>query len=135
MYLSCGTRPDIAFVVGQLSKQNANPRVGHLKVAKKVVRYLKDIMYLGLTYRAHLKCKEEEKARSKAPISQSIFSVIWYVDNNYVVNLKDRKLVIGHGFFIYGAIVSWYSKKQKTVSNFTIKAKYIALGNVVQKSV
>ena len=38
MYLSCGTRPDIAFAVGQLSKQNADPRVGHLKAAKRVVR-------------------------------------------------------------------------------------------------
>lgn len=26
MYLACGTRPDIAFVVGHLSKQNADPR-------------------------------------------------------------------------------------------------------------
>ena len=25
MYLSCGTRPDIAFVIGQLSKRNADP--------------------------------------------------------------------------------------------------------------
>lgn len=34
MYLSCGTRSDIAFVVGQLSKRIADPRVGYLKAAK-----------------------------------------------------------------------------------------------------
>lgn len=41
MYLSCGTRPDIAFVVGQLSRHNADPRVGHMRAAKRVIRYLK----------------------------------------------------------------------------------------------
>ena len=29
MYLSCGTRLDIAFVVGQLSRHNADPKKGH----------------------------------------------------------------------------------------------------------
>lgn len=38
MYLSCGTRPDISFAVGQLSKHNADPRIGQMKAAKKVVR-------------------------------------------------------------------------------------------------
>ena len=34
MYLSCGTHPDIAFVVGQLSRHNSDPRVEHLRIAK-----------------------------------------------------------------------------------------------------
>lgn len=41
MYLACGTRPDIAFAVGQLSKHNSDPQRGHLRAAKRVVRYLK----------------------------------------------------------------------------------------------
>lgn len=40
MYLSCGTKPNISFVVGQLSKRNVDPRISHLKAAKRVVRYL-----------------------------------------------------------------------------------------------
>lgn len=53
MYLSCGTRPDIFFIVGQLRKRNTNPRMEHLKVAKQVVQYLKGKMHLGPTYGAH----------------------------------------------------------------------------------
>lgn len=48
MYLSCGTRPDISFVIGQLGRRNADPRVGHLKAAKQVIRYLKGTMHLGI---------------------------------------------------------------------------------------
>lgn len=50
MYLSCGTRPDIAFVVGPLNRHNADPRVGNMHAAKRVVRYLKGSMHIGLVY-------------------------------------------------------------------------------------
>lgn len=51
IYLFCKTRPDISFVIGQLSKRNVDPRVGYLKAAKQVIRYLKEMMYLDLIYR------------------------------------------------------------------------------------
>lgn len=52
MYLACGTRPDIAFAVSQLSKHNADPKKGHLRAAKRVVRYLKGTMQMGLNARS-----------------------------------------------------------------------------------
>lgn len=48
IYLSCGTRSDIAFLVGQLSRHNSDPCVGHLHVAKLVFRYLKGTITLGI---------------------------------------------------------------------------------------
>lgn len=44
MYLVCKKRPEIAFVVGQLNKHNADPRKCQPKAAKRVVQYLKKIM-------------------------------------------------------------------------------------------
>lgn len=69
VYLFYSNRPDITFVIGQLSKQNTDPRVRHLKAAKRVVLYLMGTMYLGLTYGTHPKSEKKEKVKTKAPVS------------------------------------------------------------------
>lgn len=50
MYILCGTRPGIAFVVSQLSSHKADSRAGHIRAAKRVVQYLKGLMHIGLVY-------------------------------------------------------------------------------------
>lgn len=122
IYLSCGIRPDIAFVVGQLSKWNADSRVGHLKATKQVLRYLKETMHLGITYGV---C--EVKSLPYGPTR--------YANSNYAGDPKDCKSVMGYCFFINGAVVSWCSKKQRTVSTSTTKAEYIALGHAARENV
>ncbi len=62
MYLLCGTRPDIAYVVGQLSRHNADPRKDHHQVAKRVVKYLKGTMEIGLTF------NQEKKRSTRDPL-------------------------------------------------------------------
>ena len=92
-------------------------------------------MHLRLSYEAHPKPEKEQKAKAKALVNQSTFGLIGYVDSNYAGNSEDTKSAMGHCFFIHGAIVSWYSKKQKTVLNPTTEAKYIVLGNTIQESI
>lgn len=131
MYLSCGTRSDIAFAVGQLSKRNSDPRVGHLKAAKRVIRYLKGTMHLGIRYGCTLK----PDGQTKAPDAPPPYSFIGYADSNYAGKPEDRKSVMGYCFYMNGALVSWCSKKQRTVSTSTTKAEYIALGHAARESV
>lgn len=131
MYLSCGTRPDIAFVVGQLSKRNADPRVGHLKVAKRVVRYLKGTMHLGLMYGGTL----QSDGQTLAPVAPPPYGLVGYANSNYAGDPEDRKSVMGNCFYVNGAVVSWCSKKQRTVSTSTTEAEYIALGHAARESV
>ena len=50
MYLSCRTHPDTAFVVGQLSCHNSDPRARHLWIAKQVLWYLKETITLGIKW-------------------------------------------------------------------------------------
>lgn len=82
-------------------------------------------MHLGLTYRNHLYLKKEIKTLANL----LFFKLIRYVNSNYVNDFKNKKLIMGHYFFFYEAIVSWYKKKQCTVSTSTTKVKYIALGH------
>ena len=65
---------------------------------------MKDTIHLGLTYRVHPKPEKEEKEKVKAKVlvSQLTFSLIRYIDSNYVGNPEDKKSVIRHCFFIYG---------------------------------
>lgn len=50
IYLSYGTKPDILFVIGQLSKQNIDPYISHFNMTKRVIYYLKGIIYRKIIY-------------------------------------------------------------------------------------
>lgn len=124
IYLLCGTRPNIAFVVSQLSRHNANPRIGYFKNTKQIIRYLKGIMHLSIVYRAGINKK-----------NQSLYSLVSYTNSNYANDPNDRKSMIRHCCFINGRVVSWWNKKQQTVSTSITKAKYIALKYTIQKNI
>lgn len=123
MYLACGTRPDIAFTV---SKHNADPRKGHLRAAKRVVRYLKGTMNMGLTF------GRETNWMSRDPPP---YGLLGFADSNFAGDPEDRKSVMGYCFFLNGAVVSWSSKKQRIVSTSTTEAEYIALGHASREAV
>lgn len=127
MYLACGTRPDIAFTVGQLSKHNVDPRKSHLQAARRVVRYLKSTMQMGLVFGREVK--------SHSPKNPPLYGLIGYADSNFARDPGDRKSVMGYCFFLNGAVVLWSSKKQRTMSTSTIEAEYIALGHAAREAV
>ena len=117
--------------VGQLSKHNAGPRVGHLKAARRVIQYLKGTMHLGLMYGDTLK----SDGQTNAPVAPPPYGLVGYADSNYAGDPEDRKSVMGNCFYVNGAIVSWCSKKQRTISTSTTEAEYIALGHAARESV
>lgn len=127
MYLACGNRLDIAFAVGQLSKHNADPKKGHLRAVRRVVRYLKGTMNLGLVF--------GRQPNGQPPRDPPPYGLIGYADSNFAGDPEDRKSVMGYCFFFNGAVVSWSSKKQRTVSTSTTEAEYIALGHAAREVV
>lgn len=90
------------------------------------MQYLKGKMHLSIIYGADIN-KE----------NQLLYGLVGYVNSNYAGDLKDRKSVMGHCFFLNGGVVSWYSKKQQIVSTSTsiTKAEDIILGLTAQKNV
>ena len=50
MYLMTGTRPDLAFAIGQLARNVEQPADGHWKALKRVFRYVIRTIDVGLTF-------------------------------------------------------------------------------------
>ena len=102
IYLACRTRPNIIFIVGKLSKHNADFRKSHLQAVKRVIRYLKSMIHLELIYR--------QGPDGSSLILPASYDLIRYGDNNFVKDPEDRKSVMRYYFFLNKAIVLWSSK-------------------------
>lgn len=81
---------------------------------------------MGLTF------GREKKHFPRHPL---LYGLISFADSNFTENLADRKSVKGYCFFLNRTVVSWRSKKQRTVSTSTTEAKYITLRHVARKAV
>ena len=106
------SRPDIMFATCLCARFQADPRESHLTAIKRIFRYLKGNPNLGLWYP-----KESE------------FNLIGYSDADYAGCKIDRKSTSGSCQLLGGRLVSWFSKKQQTVSTSTAEAEYIAAGS------
>ncbi len=63
------------------------------------------------------------------------YGLVGYADSNFARDPEDRKSVMGYYFFLNRAVISWNSKKQRTVSTSTTKSEYITLGHVATEAV
>ncbi|GJS52719.1 hypothetical protein Tco_0626081 [Tanacetum coccineum] len=109
MYLSA-SRPDIVFVVCLCARYQAKPTEKHLHAIKRIFRYLKGTIHMGLWY-------------SK----DSGFSLRTFVDADYAGCQDTRRSTSRSAQFLGDKIVSWSLKKQKSTAISTTEAKYIAL--------
>ena len=111
LYLTA-SRPDIMFATCLCARFQAKPREPHLIAVKRIFRYLKGTPSLGLWY-----------AR------ESDFGLCGYSDADFAGCKIDRKSTSGSCQFLGGRLVSWFSKKQKSISTSTAEAEYIAAGS------
>lgn len=112
LYVMLGTRPDIAYAVTRLSRYNANPSEENLKSAKYILRYLKGTPDYKITYNG-----------------ASNSGLIGYSDSDWGENKDDRHSTSGFVFFMADAVVSWVSRRQKTVALSTADAEYMTLSD------
>ena len=112
------TRPDITYAVGNVAKFCANPNKHHWTAVKRIMRYLKGKVHVGLLY---------SRYGSK--------ECIGYSDADWAGDLDDRKSTSGYMFQVSGAAVSWRSKKQTCVALSTAEAEYMALVSAAQEAI
>lgn len=117
MYLAVLTRPDIAFAVGFLSQFNNSYTKQHCAYVKRILRYLKLTKHHGLHFSAD---------------GNSVIE--GFVDADWAGNTIDRKSYTGFCFTLSGCVISWESKKQKTVALSSSEAEYMALAEACKES-
>lgn len=115
-YVANWTRPDIASIVSQLSRFCNQPTATHMNIAKQVLRYLNTTKDLPL----HLGKLDDT-------------DLLAYSDANYApATDSKRKSQSGGVLKLAGSTVSWFSRKQKTVSTSTTTAEFYALSEVTK---
>ena len=111
LYLTAN-RPDISFSVGVCARYQANPKESHLVAIKRIIHFVNGTSNHRIWY-----------SFNTNP------SLVRFSDTNWVGNCDDRKSTSGGCFFLGNNLVSWFCKKQNSISLSTAEAEYIATGS------
>ena len=117
MYLAVATRPDIANTVAKLAQFCNSPKEIHWKAAKRVLRYLRGTVNIGLTY------------------EQTKKSIIGYSDSDWGGCVIDRRSFSGYVYLMGEAAISWKSQKQQTVALSSTEAEYVSVAEAVKEAI
>jgi len=107
LYLT--SRPDIMFSVCLCARYEANSKEFHYMEAKRILKYLKGTIDVGLWYP-----------------SEVSLNLIGYSDSNFAGCKIDRKSTSGTCHLLRSSLISWHSKKQACVALSIVEAEYIA---------
>ena len=115
LYAASWTRPEIADVVGLLSRAMDCPKMEHWKAVKRLLRYLRGTVDLGLTYKGRVNLEG-------------------YTDANWAGDTECRSTG-GYVFFLNGGAISWSSKRQKAVALSSCESEYYAASAAVSECI
>jgi hypothetical protein len=107
MYL-VNTRRDICFIVNMLSEFQVKPRQENWIATNHILRYLHGMITYGLRY-----------------VSKNNIHLHGFTDSDWARSADDRKSTSGMCFSLGSAMISWDSRKQKSVALSTTEAGYI----------
>jgi len=103
------TRPDLAFVVGYVSRFVQRPTTENLQAVKRILCYVEGTTDYGLHY---LRCSGAEH-------------FIGYSDNDLACDIDPSKSTSGTLFFLGKCLISWLSLKQQVMALSSCEAEYI----------
>ncbi|GKD48067.1 hypothetical protein Tco_1277043 [Tanacetum coccineum] len=109
MYL-IASRTDLVFAVCMCARYQASPTKKYLEALKRVFRYLREAINWGLWY-----------------LKDTAMALTAYADAAHAGCQDTRRSTSGSAQFFRDKLVSWSSKKQKSIAISTIEAKYISI--------
>ncbi|GJU25283.1 zinc finger, CCHC-type containing protein, partial [Tanacetum coccineum] len=98
IYTMTCTSPDVALVVGKLSRYTSNPGTQHWQAIQRVLEYLKKTIDYRLTYTGYPSMLED------------------YTDASWISNIEDKSSRSSWVFLLGGGAISWASKKQTCIT-------------------
>ncbi|XP_031106143.1 uncharacterized protein LOC116010773 [Ipomoea triloba] len=107
------TRPDLSYAVNRLCQFMHAPTKEHWGLLKRVLRYVKGTLDYGL--------------RLTKSISYDVHA---YSDSDWAGCPNDRKSTSGYAVFLGTNLISWVSRKQRTVARSSTEAEYKGLADV-----
>ncbi|KAG8650754.1 secreted RxLR effector protein 161-like [Manihot esculenta] len=113
IYLT-NTKPDIVHTMSIVSRYMSQPSKAYFTAAKRILHYIKETKSYGIFY------KSEEAS-----------NLISYIDSYWTESIDDKKSTSGYAFFLGIKIISWSSRKQKTMALSSVGAEYIATTSAV----
>jgi len=142
LWLSLGSRPDIAFAVSQVAKFSSNPGITHWNAVLRIFRYLKATTTLGLTFSCNTGRVPTHVTSAISPsVSTSALEFLRdiipeaYSDADYARDPDTRRSVTGFIFFLAGAPISWQSRHQPSVALSTMESEFMAACAAAQEAV
>lgn len=114
-YVTLTSRPDLCAAVSYLSQFQSCPSEVHWVHAKRVLRYIRGTLDLGLVF----------SAEESAPVIEAFADADWANDP------VDRRSLTGFVFRVHGSTVSWLTRKQSTISLSSTEAELVALSTAV----
>ncbi|GJS93720.1 retrovirus-related pol polyprotein from transposon TNT 1-94 [Tanacetum coccineum] len=116
LYLTA-SRPDIMFSVCLCARFQEDPKISHLEAVKRIFRYVKGTMHLGLWY----------------PKGSDIETIV-YADSDHAGDYVDRKSTSGICTFMGCCLTSWFSKKQTALAISNTEAEYVSAEKACQQA-
>ncbi|XP_056857206.1 secreted RxLR effector protein 161-like [Raphanus sativus] len=116
MYAMVGSRPDLAFAVGLVSRFMSKPNREHWEAVKCILWYLQGAMDVCLTF-------------SKS----DHFGIEGFSDPDYSTDLDKRRSMTGYVFQVGGNIMSWRSALQHVIALSTTEAEYMTLSEATKE--
>ena len=112
-----------------LGQFNASPTRSHLACAKGVLRYLAGTVHLCLQFPSEASPAQQLPESAQLPHTRGLSDADWASDE------KDRKSVSGYWFYFFNSLISWSSRKQRTVSTSSTESEYYALTNTFKEAI
>lgn len=118
MYAMVGSRPDLAYAVGLVSRFMSRPGKMHWEAVKWLLSYMKGSADVQLVY-----TQEKE------------FKIQGYCDSDYGGDRDRSRSLSGYVFTVGGNVVNWRSSLQPVVALSSTEAEYILLTEAVKEAI